>query len=130
MKALLSSTSHASLDYIYGGLLAGSPWIYGFNGIQGALWPPVITGLLSIVMGIFTNYEGGFIKIIPFKVHLAIDVLAGIALMASPWILGFADEVWVPHLLMGLIVLAVTLFTERNTFRGREYQYDKPYIYD
>jgi hypothetical protein len=44
--------------------------------------------------------------------HLWVDGLAGFFLAASPWLLGFADRVWLPHLLLGLAEFAAAFVTK------------------
>lgn len=51
-------------------------------------------------------------KFIPTRVHGAIDYSTGFFLLVSPWVLGFADQVYWPHLIIGLAELAVTLMSQ------------------
>jgi hypothetical protein len=48
-------------------------------------------------------------------VHLILDVAGGAILAASPWVFGFADRVFWPHLLFGLFSVVAGLTTEKNT---------------
>jgi hypothetical protein len=50
----------------------------------------------------------------PFSVHMVVDVASGLLLAASPWLFGFADRIWWPHLVVGLIEIAVPLLTGRQ----------------
>lgn len=43
--------------------------------------------------------------------HLALDALSDIFLAASPWMLGFSGEVWVPHVIVGLLGVGTALIT-------------------
>jgi len=43
---------------------------------------------------------------------LAVDALAGVALAVSPWVLGFAETVWLPHLVLGVTELAAGFVTK------------------
>jgi hypothetical protein len=45
------------------------------------------------------------------KVHLFLDVLSGIFLAASPWLLGFSDRVCLPHLVLGILEISAGLLT-------------------
>lgn len=49
-------------------------------------------------MSLITRYELSPTKLIPLKVHLGADIAAGFLLAASPWLLGFAEVIWWPHL--------------------------------
>jgi hypothetical protein len=101
------------LDYGVGALLIASPWIFGFAEMGAETWIPVIIGIMTLIMSIFTNYELGLIKMIPLPVHLLIDIVAGILLAASPWLLGFADHIFWPHLIFGMLEIGAALLTER-----------------
>jgi hypothetical protein len=61
-----------------------------------------------------TRYELSAAKLIPLKAHLAVDVLSGLLLAVSPWVFGFADVIWWPHMLIGLMEIVVPLITKRD----------------
>lgn len=105
---------HGLLDYLVSTLLIAAPWMLGFADDGPATFVPVILGAGAIVYSLLTAYEWGIIRIIPFKVHLALDVVSGALLAASPWLFGFADRVYLPHLIVGLFEIAAGLMT-RNT---------------
>lgn len=44
--------------------------------------------------------------------HLTVDIIAGIFLAASPLLFRFADQVYLPHLIVGLLSIGSGLFTE------------------
>jgi hypothetical protein len=46
------------------------------------------------------------------SVHLWLDGIGGIVLAASPWVLGFDDRVWIPHLAFGLFEVSAALLTD------------------
>ncbi len=64
-------------------------------------------------MSLVTRYELSIAKIIPLRAHLGVDLAAGILLAVSPWLFGFAEVIWWPHLLIGLMEIAVSLLTRR-----------------
>jgi hypothetical protein len=41
-----------------------------------------------------------------------IDLMSGIFLAVSPWLFGFADEVYLPHLVLGILEVGAALFTK------------------
>ena len=102
------------LDYLVGILLIASPWLFGFANIPDAKWTPIVLGLVALLMSLVTDYEGGLIRKLPMAAHLNMDALSGILLAASPWILGFHDRVYLPHLLLGLFEIMAAICTQKR----------------
>ena len=105
---------HGYIDYLMGLFLIISPWILGFANGGAVQWVPVILGVGTIVYSLVTDYELGLLKMIPMKGHLMIDLFAGILLAASPWIFGFANEVYLPHLILGILEIGASLTTKQH----------------
>jgi hypothetical protein len=59
-----------------------------------------------------TDYEVGAVRKVSMRTHLTIDLISGALLAASPWIFGFADYVWAPHLILGLAEMGASLMTK------------------
>jgi hypothetical protein len=108
----VSTKIHGVLDYMMSIVLMGSPWLLGFARAGGETWIPVILGVIMLVYSLFTDYEYGALKILPVKAHLFIDLLSGALLAASPWIFGFADYVFLPHLVLGIAEIGAALVTK------------------
>ena len=105
---------HAKIDYFAGIIFMASPWIFGFKDSVGATWTVIAAGLLALMLSLFTDYEGGMVRSIPMRVHLTADVFSGALLASSPWLFGFAQEVFLPHLLMGLFEVSAGLLTSKH----------------
>ncbi len=112
---IISTKVHGVLDYLVGFILIISPWLFGFANSGAQTTIPVILGIGTILYSIITKYELGIFKIIPFRIHLIIDALSGILLASSPWLLGFADNVRVPHLVFGILEIVVVALTKTHT---------------
>lgn len=110
---------HGMVDYIMGVLLIALPWLFGFARGGAETWVPVILGLGVIVYSLFTDYELGAVKSISMSTHLALDGLGGLILAVSPWLFGFATFVWAPHLVLGLLEIGASVFTETMPSYGR-----------
>lgn len=108
----LPTKIHGVLDYMTGLLLIAAPWILGFADDGPATWVPVILGISAIVYSLFTNYELGMIKTLSMPTHLWLDTLSGVFLAASPWIFGFSDRVYLPHLILGIFEIVASLVTQ------------------
>lgn len=110
----IQTKTHGYLDYIMGILLIASPWLFDFADGGAAQWLPVILGASMIVLALMTDYELGAVRKISMRTHLMIDMMSGALLAASPWIFGFADYVWEPHLILGLLEVGAALMTKRE----------------
>lgn len=104
---------HGILDYSMALLLLATPWLFGFVdiGTNPKSVIPILLGIGTAAFSLFTDYEWGAIRAIPMKVHLGIDILAGLFLAASPWLFGFAGEVYLPHLILGILEIGAAILT-------------------
>jgi hypothetical protein len=108
---ILSTKVHGFLDYMMGILLIISPWVLGFANDGAETWLPVVLGASALVYSIFTNYELGLVKSLSMRTHLTLDFLSGALLAVSPWLFGFADYVYMPHLILGILEMGASLMT-------------------
>lgn len=108
---IISTKVHGVLDYMMGVLLIASPWLFGFASNGWETWVPVILGVSVIIYSLMTNYELGLSDNISMRTHLTIDLVSGVLLAASPWIFGFSDTVYLPHLVLGLAEVGAASLT-------------------
>jgi hypothetical protein len=111
----LPTSLHGVIDYLWGMALLSTPWLFGFADVPAAKWTAVFFGLGAILYSALTAYELGLIKILPMSLHLILDGLAGIVLAASPFLFGFSDQVYWPHVLFGFFSVAASLVTRMET---------------
>lgn len=114
----ISTRMHGMLDYVVGLVLLLAPNLFGFaDADSAAVWVARLIGCLTILQAIITRYELGLLKLVPMRLHLFNDFVAGAFLAASPWLLNFYDaanqRLWVPHLAAGIAILIVTALTEK-----------------
>lgn len=114
----LPTRIHGVLDYLLGALLIASPWLFGFADHSAARWVPVVLGAGVLLYSAFTDYELGVVKRLQMPAHLFLDALGGLLLAVSPWMLGFDERVWMPHVVLGLVEVATAAVT--NTVPGYE----------
>ena len=107
------------MDYAVGILLIAAPWLFDFARGGAETWVPVILGAGAIVYSIMTNYELGLSKTISMRTHLTLDFLSGIVLAASPWLFGFSEYVYLPHLIVGIFEIVASLITVKVPFEAR-----------
>lgn len=109
---VIETRTHGYLDYMTGILLIILPFLAGWDINSAESIVPMALGAMTIIMSLMTAYELGVTPIIPMPAHLTIDVLSGIVLAASPWLFGFADDVYLPHLIVGIFEIMASLMTK------------------
>lgn len=107
----VSTRAHGALDYLTGVLLIAAPYLLGFADGSAAQWLPIALGSGVLVYSLLTRYELGVLRLIPMPLHLMLDAGGGALLAASPWLFGFSDYVYLPHLLVGLMEIAASIIT-------------------
>ncbi len=107
----ISTQVHGVLDYIIGVLLILAPWVLGFAEGGAATWLPVIIGAAIIIYSLFTDYEFGMVRQLSMRAHLWLDGILGALLAVSPWLFNFDEFVWIPHVLVGVVLVLAALFT-------------------
>ncbi|WP_104202153.1 SPW repeat domain-containing protein [Billgrantia saliphila] len=110
----ISTRVHGMVDYLMGLLLIVAPFIFGFATGGAAQWVPIILGVVMLAQAIMTKYELGLMHLIPMPTHLIMDLLSGVLLLISPWLFGFADVVYLPHVILGLLEIGASLTTEKE----------------
>jgi hypothetical protein len=108
---IIDTKTHGYMDYIMGIFLIASPSLFSLNlnAMESTIF--YVVGATALLYSLATNYELGLIKIIPMKGHLMLDIFSGVFLAASPWLFGFADLVYRPHLVLGMIEIGTALLT-------------------
>jgi hypothetical protein len=113
----IPTLTHGLLDHLLGLIMIISPWIFDYYSIRGfAVNAPMIFGALLVINSLITNYEMGLFKWLPIPLHMALDGLIGIGLAISPWVLGFADRIFIPHLAGGALIALLPHFSVRKPF--------------
>jgi hypothetical protein len=115
MFGILPTRIHGFLDWMMGLALVVVPLAFGF-GAGPQTWLPVLLGGGLILSSLFTEYELGVVPILSMPAHLILDAMAGLLLAASPWIFGFAWEVWMPHVVLGLAEVGAAAFTQARAW--------------
>lgn len=115
---IIPTKVHGVLDYLMGILLIAAPWIFNFSRGGAETYVPVVLGAGVIFYSLMTNYELGVIKKLSMPAHLGMDLIGGLFLAASPWLFGFADYVYLPHLIFGILEIGASLMTQTSPERS------------
>ena len=106
----ISSRAHGVISYSVSGLLLAAPELLSLKEVPPAALAPRAAGATALSYSLLTDFELGARRVLPLRVHLALDAAGGALLAAAPWLLGFAREgrrFWMPHLLAGSGVMGV-----------------------
>ncbi len=113
---MISTKIHGVIDYLVAIVLIAAPFVLGFADGGPAQYSAIGLGIFVIVYSLLTNYELGAVGIFRFRTHLILDGLFALALIASPWLLGFSDLIWWPHVVFGLAALLVIALSGRKDY--------------
>ncbi|CAO4153216.1 SPW repeat domain-containing protein [Methylorubrum extorquens] len=109
---IIPTRLHGVLDYAMGALLIVAPYLLGFADGTAAQYVPQALGLATLLMSLVTDYELSIAKLVPMPIHLGVDIASGLLLAVSPWLFGFADRVFWPHLILGIAEVGAALMTQ------------------
>jgi hypothetical protein len=120
----IDATLHGVTDYSAGTtLMTAFPHLAGISKTRSARQIRT-AGAIHAGYSTITDYPLGLVKLIPFKVHLALDAVGALALAATPFITGQwkkGRKHWLPHVglsLFELSSLAITDPTGKGDFHG------------
>ena len=110
----IPSRSHALLDYLYAAVLLSMPFwnIFQGNGAMQVFCP--LLGSIILLYTLCTNYELGFWHIIPFEVHLWMDVMVSIILIILPVMFGLSLAQSLPVTGIGALGLTIVALTDKH----------------
>ena len=87
---ILTPRMHGYLDFVVVAAFALAPTLFGFSPVPARIsWALAVVHLL---LTLSTAFPMGIIKLVPFTVHGAIELIVVIALVAMPWLFSFAGE--------------------------------------
>jgi hypothetical protein len=120
----VDSTLHGVVDYTAAATLTTFfPKLAGIGGTRSATQIRT-AGAIHGGYSTMTDYPLGIVKLIPFKVHLALDAIGAVALAVTPFVTGQYKKgrgEWVPHVALGLFELASLAMTDptgKGEFHG------------
>lgn len=104
----VTRTIHAYLDYPVALALVVLPFALGLGQMNPmALWLSVVTGVAAFVLTVLTDHHLGIWRVLPYKFHLAVDLLVGITFLFAPSLFGFTGLDALYYWLNGAAVVAV-----------------------
>jgi hypothetical protein len=98
---------HAAADYGYAALFSAGPEIVGFTDEETAALLSRIVGGKVLLTSLLTRYELGVIRVLPFKAHLAADVVLGLLTLSAPFMFGFSRNKKARNFFVGMGAFSV-----------------------
>lgn len=87
----VTKTIHAYLDYPVAFALIALPFALGLGASnQVALYLSAVVGVAAFLLTVFTDHHLGVVRVLPYRLHLAVDFLVGVLFLIAPFALGFA----------------------------------------
>jgi len=109
----LTPKLHGLGDYAAAAVLIAAPFILGIKEQSViAHWASVVAGIGLIIYSLLTDYTFSVAKVIPFKAHLVLDSVAGVALIALAILLELDVVTRAYLIVMGAGVLLVVAVTQ------------------
>jgi hypothetical protein len=109
---ILRAKLHGIIDYIVVIFLWLSPTLFGLSEFVSTLTYGL--GAIHLGLTIFTDFQYGLVKVIPFRLHGWIELIVSLALIGSPWIFGFDENVTDKffYIIFGVTVFVTWLITD------------------
>jgi hypothetical protein len=112
---ILSSTVHGFLDYLVVVAFAIAPTVIGLAGLPATI--SYALAAVHLLLTLVTAFPLGAIKIVPLRLHGAIELIVSIALVVLPWVLKFAADTTARNFYFcaGAIIFVTWAITDYHT---------------
>ncbi len=119
LPRLVTKSIHAYLDYPVAISLMATPFLLNLGQSHPmALWLSLVTGVAAFVMTLFTDHHLGVIRVLPYRLHLVVDLAVGLLFLTAPFLFGFAglDAIyyWANG---GAVLIVITLHKPEETLQ-------------
>lgn len=116
MPRFITKTIHAYLDYPVALALISLPFLLGLGDSNPlAFYISPVVGVTAFLLTVFTDHHLGLIRVLPYKLHLAVDLVVGVTFLALPLALGFSGLDAAFYLINGLAVVTVICLSKPET---------------
>jgi hypothetical protein len=100
----LPALAHGVLEYVVGVLFIVAPFLFDFQS-NGATAAAVVVGLALLAFTACSDLPTGLVRSITPGVHLTVDIVLAVLMVALPFVLGFTGEAAPTAWFIGLGVL-------------------------
>lgn len=104
----VTKTIHAWLDYPVALALIALPFLLGLGSSHPLAFSiSPVAGVAALALTIFTDHHLGMIRVLPYRLHLAVDLGVGALFLILPVALGFSGLDAAYYWFMGAAVVTV-----------------------
>lgn len=112
----VTKTIHAWLDYPVALALIALPFLLGLGTSHPlALYISPVVGVAAFLLTVFTDHHLGVFRVLPYRLHLAVDLTVGILFLVLPLALGFTGLDAAFYWLNGAAVVAVISLSKHES---------------
>ncbi|GAA4295235.1 SPW repeat domain-containing protein [Nibribacter koreensis] len=120
----ISRQMHGVAEAAYIPAMASAPESVGFTRQETATTLCRAIGGMALVSALVTKAEWGAVPVVPYKAHLAVDVVTSLFTLAAPWLFGFshhqkARNTFIALGVTGLVVGALSRPEEMDPLKER-----------
>lgn len=110
---------HGIGDYVFGLIVIGLPFLYGWTGSQR--WVLIALGIFLLLYSVCTDYELGAARLLRVEAHMFLDVIFGLLMLILPRLLNFSRDSFAPTSVIGILSL-LTILTKIPAQGAADYQ--------
>lgn len=112
----VTKTIHAWLDYPVALALIALPFLLGLGTSHPlALTISPVVGIAAFLLTMFTDHHLGLVRVLPYRLHLAVDLAVGLLFFVLPFALGFSGLDAAYYWLNGAAVVTVIALSKPET---------------
>lgn len=117
---ILTPTIHGLLDYAAASGLIVLPFVLDLQASSSlAHWLSVAAGIGLVAYSLATDYRFGVLRLISFRAHLALDLIAAAAFVIAPFALGWTGLLRGYYIVMAVGVLVVVALSAAHNETAR-----------
>ena len=119
---VIPTTAHGVIDYVNAFTLLVAPKLWRLDEVPPSAATFYAFGGSLTATSLITDYELSVANVIPMRAHLALDIVSGAALAASPFVVGFRQSgprYWLGHVAIGATEIVTAALSKRERISKR-----------
>jgi uncharacterized membrane protein len=116
------AVAHGAVEYVVAALFIAAPFLFGFRS-TAATAASLVIGLALLAFTAMSALPTGLVPSISLGVHVTVDLVLAVLLVALPFLLGFRSEaaptaLFITYGVLHLLLTIATRFPERAGRHG------------